>query len=202
MSPRNADRDRLLREERREQLREAALEVIARRGLSAAKVADIASSAGVSVGYVYKYFESKEQLFMELVEEGQLRYREFVAEVRARSGSALERMRWYTQQWLGKKEWAITILLQYARTSEAVPEHFKLEVSRRFLDNLKPLADIIKDGQSEGTFVAGDALELALLYVSLMEGLTLHNLPGVQEINAGTPDKALGLLLLREHDPS
>ncbi|MGO4181547.1 TetR/AcrR family transcriptional regulator [Paenibacillus sp. TAF43_2] len=50
---------------------EAAMHVIARRGLAATKIADIAATAGISVGNVYKYFRSKEDIFQALVESGQ-----------------------------------------------------------------------------------------------------------------------------------
>ncbi|MNW20949.1 hypothetical protein D3C71_2215970 [compost metagenome] len=53
---------------------------------------------------------------------------------------------------------------------------------------------MIEEGQKDGVFIEGDSLELALLYVSLMEGLILHDIPGFQEIAAVTPEKALQLL--------
>lgn len=78
MSPRNIEKDQKLRDERQRQILEAAMHVIARRGLPATKIADIAATAGISVGNVYKYFRSKEDIFQALVESGQKEYREFV----------------------------------------------------------------------------------------------------------------------------
>ncbi|MGO4696292.1 TetR/AcrR family transcriptional regulator [Paenibacillus sp. 2TAB26] len=78
MSPRNIEKDQKLRDERQRQILEAAMHVIARRGLPATKIADIAATAGISVGNVYKYFRSKEDIFQALLESGQKEYREFV----------------------------------------------------------------------------------------------------------------------------
>jgi AcrR family transcriptional regulator len=64
-------RKRLTREETREQttqrLLDAALKVIARQGLEAASVEDIAAAAGYTRGAFYSNFSSKEDLFIELL---------------------------------------------------------------------------------------------------------------------------------------
>ncbi|OME86788.1 hypothetical protein BK120_07605 [Paenibacillus sp. FSL A5-0031] len=78
MSPRNIEKDQMLRVEGQRQILEAAMHVIARRGLPATKIADIAATAGISVGNVYKYFRSKEDIFQTLVESGQKEYRELM----------------------------------------------------------------------------------------------------------------------------
>jgi len=53
----------------RGQIVEAALELFAERGVHATVVDDIAGSAGISRAALYQYFESKEAIFLELVEE-------------------------------------------------------------------------------------------------------------------------------------
>jgi AcrR family transcriptional regulator len=50
-------------------VREAAERVFARTGFQAAKMADIAKAAGVAVGTLYNYFESKEEIFVEIFRE-------------------------------------------------------------------------------------------------------------------------------------
>ncbi|GGG56135.1 TetR/AcrR family transcriptional regulator [Paenibacillus radicis (ex Gao et al. 2016)] len=196
MSPRNAIKDQKLRDERKRQLLDAAMHVIARRGLPATKIADIAATAGISVGNVYKSFGSKDEIFRALVESGQREYREFVEEALALPASPYDKLHWYTSNWLTYSNgWAITIILQYARTSEAVPEQLTQAVSARFIDNLRPMAAIIAEGQHSGIFKAGDSMELALMYVSMMEGLILHDIPGIREIASLTPEKMMAMLL-------
>lgn len=184
-----------MREARTRQILDSALTVIARRGLAGTKVADIAETAGVSVGNVYKYFVSKEEIFESLVHRGQQEYRNFVEEARKRPGTPREKLGWYTEQWIDKREWAITILLQYARTSEAVPDRLKQAVSAKFIDNLRPMAALIEEGQRTGDFVPGEPMELALIYVSTMEGLSLHDIPGTPELTSGIAARTLQLLL-------
>jgi AcrR family transcriptional regulator len=195
MSPRNKEKDQQLRAERTKQILDSALTVIARRGLSATKVSDIAAMAGVSVGNIYKYFSSKEEIFEALLHRGQRDYREFAEQAWRQTGSAKDKLSWYTVNWLDKREWAITTLLQHARTSETVAERLKQAVSAKFKDNLRPIAAIIEEGQQNGEFVGGDSMELALIYVSMMEGLTLHDIPDTPELSSGIADRALQLLL-------
>jgi len=58
---------RRLPEERPGQILAAALVVFSQNGIAAAKLEDIALRAGVSKGTIYLYFESKEELFREVV---------------------------------------------------------------------------------------------------------------------------------------
>ncbi|MCD9153353.1 TetR/AcrR family transcriptional regulator [Aeromicrobium duanguangcaii] len=60
---------RLHAEERRRQLLEAAREEFLRVGPGSARVSDIADRAGVNVALLYRYFDSKEQLFEEAIVE-------------------------------------------------------------------------------------------------------------------------------------
>ncbi|WP_171056231.1 TetR/AcrR family transcriptional regulator [Paenibacillus sinopodophylli] len=196
MTPRNAEKDQKLRDERQRQILEAAMHVIARRGLPATKISDIAVTAGISVGNVYKYFSSKDDIFQALVESGQREYRQFVEHALHLESSPYEKLFWYTENWLTYQSgWAITVILQYARTSEAVSAELTQAVSSRFIDNLRPMAAMIAEGQAAGVIKSGDSMELALIYVSMMEGLILHNIPGIHEITTLTPDKMLALLL-------
>src|SRR3954469_20195994 len=60
---------RRLPEERPKQILDAALAVFAERGLSAARLEDIAKRAGVSKGTIYLYFANKEELFRGVVRD-------------------------------------------------------------------------------------------------------------------------------------
>src|SRR5437763_6526095 len=53
------------REERREAILEAALEVVAERGLAETRLSDISERASMSSGHVLYYFKTKEALLME-----------------------------------------------------------------------------------------------------------------------------------------
>src|SRR5258708_14984975 len=60
---------RRLPEERPAQILDAALDVFAERGVSAARLDDIAKRAGLSKGTIYLYFPNKEVLFREVIRQ-------------------------------------------------------------------------------------------------------------------------------------
>jgi len=61
-------RRRLAPEQRREEVLEIAAEVFAEKGYRAANVSDIVERAGIGRGTFYLYFESKQDVFLELIE--------------------------------------------------------------------------------------------------------------------------------------
>ncbi len=63
------ERARAQREERRAQILEAALHVFASKGYHAASITDLVDAAGVARGTFYLYFESKNDVFVALLDE-------------------------------------------------------------------------------------------------------------------------------------
>jgi AcrR family transcriptional regulator len=72
MSVAPARRWRRRKEARPAEIVEAALEVFAERGFSAARIDDVAARAGISKGTLYLYFASKEELFKAVVRQALL----------------------------------------------------------------------------------------------------------------------------------
>jgi AcrR family transcriptional regulator len=91
---------RRLPEERPRQILEAALEVFAERGLSAARLEDIAKRAGVSKGTIYLYFPNKEELFREVVRNSVIAYIERAEATLTNQADAEQALRdWMTGYW-------------------------------------------------------------------------------------------------------
>ncbi|MCU4174781.1 TetR/AcrR family transcriptional regulator [Carboxylicivirga sp. N1Y90] len=70
MSPRNDSQNEKIREERKQQILNVALEVFADNGFSSTSIAKIAQKAGISKGLIYNYFESKEELVTSIMIDG------------------------------------------------------------------------------------------------------------------------------------
>lgn len=91
---------RRLPEERPRQILEAALEVFAERGLSDARLEDIAKRAGVSKGTIYLYFPNKEELFREVVRTSVISYIEQAEADLTNQADAEQALReWMTGYW-------------------------------------------------------------------------------------------------------
>jgi TetR/AcrR family transcriptional regulator len=79
--------------ERQRRVLAAARSVFARDGFAGANVNEIAERAGVSVGALYKYFRTKKDLFLALVEQIHDRLEEGLAAIEAAPGTLFEKIR-------------------------------------------------------------------------------------------------------------
>jgi len=70
MSPRTPRQFEEMRESRRKQIMDAALELFASEGYSHCSISQLAQHAGISKGLMYNYFDSKEALLKAIIEEG------------------------------------------------------------------------------------------------------------------------------------
>lgn len=70
MSPRTKEQFEEIRENRKEQIMRVALKMFATEGYMHSSISKLAEQAGISKGLMYNYFESKEQLLSEILEQG------------------------------------------------------------------------------------------------------------------------------------
>jgi AcrR family transcriptional regulator len=70
MSPRTDTQNEKIREERKQQIMNVALEVIAENGFANSSISRIAQKAKISKGLMYNYFESKEELMISIMIDG------------------------------------------------------------------------------------------------------------------------------------
>jgi AcrR family transcriptional regulator len=70
MAPRTQKQFEEMRESRRKQIMDSALELYATEGFSKCSIALLAQHAGISKGLMYNYFNSKEELLAAVIEHG------------------------------------------------------------------------------------------------------------------------------------
>lgn len=70
MSPRTEKQFEEIREERKAQIKEVALEIIFEEGIQNTSISKIAKRAGISKGLMYNYYVSKEQMIQEIIFDG------------------------------------------------------------------------------------------------------------------------------------
>jgi AcrR family transcriptional regulator len=115
-----SDRRRLTArgEERRRQLVEYATKAFAESGYHPTSVADIVGGLGVGKGVFYWYFESKEQLFLEILRSSQLDLRRFQRDAIADEPDPVRRLELgirAAMQWWARHQDIFT-LVQFAAT--------------------------------------------------------------------------------------
>ena len=70
MAPRTQEQFELIRENRRKQIMDTALNLFAAEGYSNCSISMLAQKAGISKGLMYNYFKSKEELLTAIIENG------------------------------------------------------------------------------------------------------------------------------------
>ncbi|HJX71103.1 MAG TPA: TetR/AcrR family transcriptional regulator [Bacteroidales bacterium] len=70
MSPRTEKQFEEIREERKAQIKEVALEIIFEEGFQNTSISKISKRAGISKGLLYNYYKSKEDMIREIVFDG------------------------------------------------------------------------------------------------------------------------------------
>lgn len=201
--PRTEEQNQQIRDERQEQILQAALKVFARRGMAAAKISDIASEAGLSHGLVYHYFKSKEEMFTTLVKKALQGSALVIQYARQQAGSPLQQLRWMTQMILqniaGEGAYLFLIMIQ-AFTSDAVPEEVKQMMDDELaFSAIKATLPLIEAGQQTGEILHDDPEKLAALYYSLIQGLAISK---IQWKDCPMPDADMVLRVLKARPES
>jgi AcrR family transcriptional regulator len=167
------------KDERRDDLVRAAIEVIAERGLSGTRVADIGARSGISPGHVLYYFDGKADIFMRALRRIE---DDLHAEVRASwesRPSAAERWDWLVQHAAptGPGDPRMLLWIQAWERAPRDPDVSALviELDRRWIGLL---VELLEYGRSTGEFEIDDAEEFAVRFAALMDGLMLQVVAG------------------------
>lgn len=159
------------KERRRQEILYAGLSLFIQKGYSGTTIKDIAKSVGMSVGLLFHYFASKEELYLELVSLGiegpmnsvQPTTQEPMAFFEATATQILDYIQ--TQPFVAK----MFVLMHQAYYSDDVPASVKERLSG--LDVHTPTARMIQQGQKNGTIRAGDPVALSIAFWSTIQGI-------------------------------
>jgi AcrR family transcriptional regulator len=171
------------RQERRQQILEAALAVFAAQGFHASNVSDVAAAAGVSQGTIYWYFESKEDLFNAAIVSYFDQFgRDTMAHLQVPETSA-GKLRELARSMAGLAEGAgglFTLFLEYWASSARREEagQFWASLLTEYKD---AIVAIIEEGVHRGEFRPVEVEPLVWAVMSAYDGLAAYTLlvPGL-----------------------
>jgi AcrR family transcriptional regulator len=179
--PRTEEANQEIREQRRSHILHIAAKVFANRGYGDTKIADIAESAEMSQGLIYRYFSSKEEVFGILVG--------FVVEitigllkqVKAMEDTGYQKIEWLTAQLLPNyyQRPEFTILIVHALANKAVPTKVRESVDAHMERIQSSLYELVLQGQTDGSITKKDPERLIMFYLASLQGLAL----GVYHLN-------------------
>ncbi|WP_066069302.1 TetR/AcrR family transcriptional regulator [Neobacillus soli] len=175
MAPSNEQKLDQIHLKRIEQIKKAALKVFAHRGIIGTKMSMIAAEAEISQGLSYRYFKSKEELFITLIQEAMEEANAAFQHVQQLPGTPLEQIRTLTQNILDESNKYPFLLIQHASVSDEVPPKAK-QIIEHFSTNvpIEQLIPLFIKGQQLGQFCEGDPYKLLFCYMSVITGLMLQ----------------------------
>ncbi len=160
------------KEEKRQKILMTALTLFVDRGYFDTKITDIASAVPMSTGLLFHYFDSKEELLLELVKMG-------AAGTKSASGKDigemppqiyLEKLLEQIISYAKKQPWVFNmfVLMSQVRRNGMPEEARQIALS---VDTARDTAALIKKGQKAGVFRSGDALLLSRCFWACVQGI-------------------------------
>ncbi|MHB8106299.1 MAG: TetR/AcrR family transcriptional regulator [Candidatus Cryosericum sp.] len=180
--PRSEEANVQIKDDRQKQILNSALKVFIHKGFAAAKMSDIATEAGISYGLMYHYFQSKDEIYAELVRDAVDSSKRVIERVRADSSEPIDKMRSVAQNvfnGVGKNQSAgyYFVLMMEAMTSGVYPVRAALH-SYSQERPLGLLVSVVEEGQRKGQIAPGDPTELVLTFFSAILGLASLKVSG------------------------
>lgn len=176
--PRNEQQNEQAREARREQIRKEALRQFSLQGLGTTRIQDIARAAGMAQGLLYHYYPSKEAIYLDLVREALDMTIIAAKSVRDMQTTAREKIEFSLRELIStiasSERFTQTCSLNAQIPADlSLTEEEQAEIREKKQAPYTIVADIMRQGQREGSVVDGDANTLAILFWSCISGLAI-----------------------------
>ena len=137
-------------EDKHKRILDAAIKVFARNGFYSSKVSEIAREAGVADGTIYLYFKNKDDILISLFEEEMEKIIQNMKQEIDREEDPLEKLKRFAVVQLNSKkenpDLAAIMEVELRQSSKFMKEY----VNRKFIEYLKIVGSIIKEGQAKG----------------------------------------------------
>lgn len=166
------------KEQRRQAILDAAMEVFIGKGYQLATIDDISARCGMSVGAIYRYFRNKGEIMLTLVEERLGRTPDLFARLTENAGDPWERL----DRCVGLFTSALRVKhpatgrLLLVTLAEAVQDgEIRRGLQKRFHSLVTYLEGIIADGVKQGLFRPdADATALATILLCTADGVAIY----------------------------
>jgi len=137
-------------EDKHKKILQAAIKVFAHNGFYSSKVSEIAKEAGVADGTIYLYFKNKDDILISLFEEEMENIIENMKEEMDKEEELLSKLKRFAIVQLNSKrdnpDLAAIMEVELRQSSKFMKEY----VNKKFIEYLKIISSIIKDGQQKG----------------------------------------------------
>ena len=180
------------KEERRKAILMAALTLFVERGYYDTKITDIAAAVPMSTGLMFHYFESKEELLLELVKMGAGSTGAVGAPAEIPPDMYLTGFLKQLFAYAKEQPWVFNmfVLMGQVRRSGMPEEARKVALS---VDTIEKTAEMIKKGQKSGVFKKGNAVLLSKCFWASVQGI-MEEMAMDKEMETPDPEWIMSIL--------
>ena len=162
-----------IRDASNRKIRSAAIKTFAEKGYAATSIQNIADAAGVSIGLMYRHYQSKDELFASLVESAAEETLKIAQSLEA-NGDPREIIEnvvaFVYEQMVDSDVFSdLMVLMSQALVSNSLPDSKKAANTETQI--IKSGEKLIKRGQQLGMFSKGNPSEMSILLFSYIQGL-------------------------------
>jgi TetR/AcrR family transcriptional regulator len=174
LSPRTPEQNEEIRQQRIQQILDAAREVYIERGFLATEIGEIAKKAGIARGLVYYYYKDKTEVFQTLFEDALTAAVQFVSAKLKTNQPPLERLQLYALHYLHTAAHEPKMVNFFRDLYQDIPAVFLEradEVSKNFVMNIhQPLVDTMNEAMEQGIIRSGDPYLFSQIFWGAIQG--------------------------------
>ncbi len=166
------------REFRRDQILSCCMDRILTHGYAGMKLRDIAAELSISPGLIFNYFESKEQIYMELIRLGISGPMDLIGQsMEAGVNEPLqlfENMAEAIFRFMQESGFVAKMFLLMTRTQNSMDVPPSVKDALSGMDPIGPLLPIIREGQRQGSIKQGNPEALLWAYWGAIQGIAAN----------------------------
>lgn len=176
---RTEQQNQQMRDVRKDMIRIEALKQFAAKGFAGTRIKDIAQAAGMAQGLMYHYYQSKDAIFSDIIEDALDKLNEVSIHVKNMDTSAKDKILFairelYKEIETNERFKQTCCLVAQAENTTVIPEDAKILIGEKRDLPYKITAEVMKQGQKEGSVVEGNPHELAILFWTGIDGLSIY----------------------------
>ena len=162
------------KEQRRQQILDAARELLFEKGLHGATVNQVAKSAELSVGLIYFYFKSKEEIYASLQEEGLDLLYTMIRDAASGPGKSVEKLKSISlayYRFAHKHKSYFDILNYFLTAPERIfPENLKSRIDMHGDRILSVIDTVLEEGSKKTELSIDNPREISIMLWSQIHG--------------------------------
>ncbi|MFV0351180.1 MAG: TetR/AcrR family transcriptional regulator [Oscillospiraceae bacterium] len=163
------------KEERRQQILQAGLDLFVQKGFAATKITDIAKAANMSTGLMFHYFPSKQALYNALAQIGQQGAQMALPQEGSSPLAFFTGIAQGILQALSSSPFYAKIFLLMSQSLRGDAPEEAIEAAAQ-TNNIQMCVPLIQAGQAAGEIKQGDALSLSFAFWASMQGVAESSL--------------------------